>query len=81
MNKLVRMAVVAIGVGAMLGIAGCGGDIDAKYEKILREMAKDNTETFSVNVEKEMTKFKAMTPEQKEKEYKMAKAMFDAMKD
>lgn len=25
MNKLVRMAVVAIGIGAMLGIAGCGG--------------------------------------------------------
>ena len=81
MNKLVRMAVVAIGVGAMLGIAGCGGDIDAKYEKILREMAKDNTETSYVDVEKEMKKFKAMTPEQKEKEYKMTKSMFDAMKD
>ena len=78
MNKLIKVAVMAIGGAALF--AGCGGDVDSQYEKLLREMAKDNNATARVDVEAEMKKFKAMTPEQKAKELKETKAMFDAMK-
>ena len=78
MNKMIKMAAIAVGAAAMF--AGCSGDVDKEYESILREMAKENSDTCSINVDAEMKKFKAMTPEQKQKELKSTKAMFDAMK-
>lgn len=38
MNKLIKMGVIAAGVCAMIGIAGCGSDTDLAKEAIKSEL-------------------------------------------
>lgn len=81
MNKIIKMAVVAAGVGAMLGFAGCSND-ESQYEALLREASKITNEgkVNEQDVETLMEAYRARTAEQKKEILEQTKKDMNELK-
>ena len=81
MNKIIKMVVVAAGVGVMLGFAGCGNE-EIQYENLLREASKitNDGKVNEKDVAALMETYRARTPEQKKEVLEQTKKDMDELK-
>lgn len=81
MNKIIKMVVVAAGVGVMLGLAGCGNE-ESQYENLLREASKiaNDGKVNEKDVAALMETYRASTPEQKKEVLEQTKKDMDELK-
>ena len=81
MNKLMKVALMTICVGTMLGLAGCG-NAESQYESILREgnAAINGGKANEQEISEAMKEFRAMTPEHQKAELEKTKKEWAELK-
>ena len=81
MNKLMKVALMTICVGTMLGFVGCG-NAESQYESILREgnAVINGGKANEQEISEAMKEFRAMTPEQQKAELEKTKKEWAELK-